>query len=207
MSLLTLSIIHLFAVASPGPDFMVVLRETISFSLRNGIVTAIGIALGNSVLILISVYGASYLISQNPEYLRFIQVCGAAYLFFLGVQSLKSFFRAVIHKDTQDVAKTHEGGALGKSFLNGFVTTMGNPKAIIYFVSLTSQVMGYRQSMADLSVLITVLVGITAVWFIFLAILVGNKKVRPLLLKNKSYLELFMGLALIIYGAYFLLRL
>lgn len=206
MSLLTLSIIHLFAVASPGPDFAVVMRETISFSLRNGLMAAVGIALGNSVLILISVFGANYLIEQDPVYLRWIQVCGAAYLFFLGVQSLKSFFRGVMAKDTTEVDYPRRQSRPLKSFMNGFVTTMGNPKAIVYFVSLSSQMMSYQQTTKELSILITTLVAITGSWFAFLAIVVGNDKVRPLLLKNKVYLELLMGLVLIFYGIYFLLK-
>lgn len=207
MTLFTLAVIHLFAVASPGPDFTAVMRETISFSLRNGLVASLGIAVGNFVLILFSVFGANYLISQHPEYLRWIQVLGAAYLFYLGVQSVKSFARGLSQKGSvSNEAPMVTNASLGKSFVNGFVTTMGNPKAIMYFVSLSAQVMSIEQSAADLSILIGMLVLITGVWFTFLAMMVGNSKVRPQLVKNKIYLELLMGLVLILYGTYFLLK-
>lgn len=207
MSLLALSLIHLVAVASPGPGFAVLFRHTISNSLKNGIVTAFGIACGDLTLILISVFGAGILIDRNPEILKWIQVCGAAYLTFLGFQGIKAFFRFLIKgHDTENIETPKDISSYKKSFFDGFITTLGNPKAIIYFISISSQFMRPGQTYLDLTLLITVLIFITAAWFSTVALIVGNKKIRPQFMKFRFYIDGIMGLVLILFGVYFLMQ-
>jgi threonine/homoserine/homoserine lactone efflux protein len=207
MSLLALSFIHLIAVASPGPGFAVLFHHTITYSIRCGYFTAVGIACGDLVLILISVFGAGFLVHQNPEFLRYIQLCGAAYLTFLGFQALKGFFRFLIRGAGSDEANpAMDFVSYKKSFFDGFVTTIGNPKAIVYFVSISSQVMRPGQSYLDLTTIIVTLVVITALWFSTVATIVGNKKVRPHFMKFRHYIDAVMGLVLVLYGVYFLMH-
>ncbi|MES2769498.1 MAG: LysE family translocator [Bdellovibrionota bacterium] len=207
MSLLALSLIHLVAVASPGPGFAVLFHHTITYSFKSGVFTAIGIACGDLALILISVFGAGYLVHTNPEYLRWIQLGGAAYLTYLGFQGLKTFFRFLIGGREEEKADTHMDFANHrKSFMDGFVTTLGNPKAIVYFISISSQVMRPGQTYTDLTVLILTLVFITGVWFSVVAFVIGNKKVRPQFMKYRYYIDGLMGLVLVLYGVYFLMN-
>ena len=46
---LTVALVHLLAVASPGPDFAVMLRQALCQSRRNALLTAIGFGRGISV--------------------------------------------------------------------------------------------------------------------------------------------------------------
>lgn len=202
-----LSLIHLIAVASPGPGFAVLFHHTITYSFRSGVVTALGIACGDLALILVSVFGAGYLVQQNPEYLRWIQLAGAAYLTFLGYQALKAFFRFLIRGKNEEASQPQMDFAnYKKSFLDGFITTLGNPKAIVYFISISSQVMRPDQTAVDLTLIILTLVTITAAWFTTVAAVVGNKKVRPHFMKYRYYIDGVMGLALVLYGVYFLMQ-
>lgn len=207
MSLLTLSLIHLVAVASPGPGFAILFHHTITYSFKSGVFTAIGIACGDLALILISVFGAGYLVHTNPEYLRWIQLGGAAYLTYLGFQGLKTFFRFLIGgREEEKVEPPMDFANHRKSFMDGFVTTLGNPKAIIYFISISSQVMRPGQTYTDLAVLILTLVFITGAWFSTVAFVIGNKKVRPQFMKYRYYIDGLMGLVLVLYGVYFLMN-
>jgi threonine/homoserine/homoserine lactone efflux protein len=206
MSLLALSLIHLVAVASPGPGFAVLFKNTISYSIRNGFVTALGIACGDLTLILISVFGSGYLIQKHPEILKWIQLCGAAYLAFLGFQALKTFFRFIIKGPPEEKIKTqHDTGNYKKSFLDGFVTTLGNPKAIVYFISISSQFMKPGQTHLDLFLLIFVMISITLIWFSTVALIIGNQRVLPLFMKFRFYIDGIMGVVLVLFGIYFLM--
>ena len=42
----TVALIHLLAVASPGPDFAIVVRESVAFGRRIGLFTALGVGVG-----------------------------------------------------------------------------------------------------------------------------------------------------------------
>jgi len=60
-----LTIIHLLAVMSPGPDFAIVLRQSISFGRKSAIITSLGIGAGISVHVLYTLLGVGILISQS----------------------------------------------------------------------------------------------------------------------------------------------
>ena len=61
----TVTLIHLLAVISPGPDFIVAVKNSLSYSRKTGIWTAVGFALGISVHILYCVAGLALIISQS----------------------------------------------------------------------------------------------------------------------------------------------
>lgn len=207
ISLLTLSLIHLVAVASPGPGFAILFHHTITYSLRSGIITALGIACGDLTLILISVFGAGLVVHKNPEYLHWIQMAGAAYLTYIGFQGLKAFFRFLIKGNASEEAKpTMDFTNYRKSFMDGFITTLGNPKAIVYFISISSQVMKPGQTYLDLSVIFITLIAISFLWFTAVAAIIGNKTVRPQFMKYRYYIDGIMGLVLVLFGVYFLMH-
>lgn len=207
MSLLTLSLIHLISVASPGPGFAVLFHHTITYSFRSGVFTALGIACGDLTLILITVFGAGYLVDKNPEYLHWIQMGGAVYLTYLGFQGLKAFFRFLIKgDDVEEVKPTMDFANYRKSFMDGFITTLGNPKAIVYFISISSQVMRPGQTYWDLALVFFAMIFISFAWFTTVAAVIGNKNVRPAFMKNRHYIDGIMGLVLVLYGVYFLMH-
>jgi len=207
MSLLALALIHLISVASPGPGFAVLFHHTITYSFRSGVFTALGIACGDLTLILITVFGAGYLIDKNPEYLYWIQIGGAAYLTYLGFQALKAFFRFLIKgSNAEEQQPTMDFANYKKSFMDGFITTLGNPKAIVYFISISSQVMKPDQTYADLALVFFAMIFISFVWFTTVAAVIGNKKVRPTFMKYRYYIDGVTGLVLVLYSVYFLMQ-
>ena len=46
LEFLTVALVHLLAVASPGPDFAVMLRQALTQARRNALLTAMGIGIG-----------------------------------------------------------------------------------------------------------------------------------------------------------------
>ena len=87
----TIGFIHLVALISPGPDFVVACRNTLLYSRTIGIYTAIGFGLGILVHISYAVFGLSWLIANHAFVFAIIQYMGAAYLIYIGVQSLRDF--------------------------------------------------------------------------------------------------------------------
>ena len=59
---LTIALIHLVAVASPGPDFAIVVRHSVSFGRRAAMYTSIGIGLGILIHVAYSLVGLSVII-------------------------------------------------------------------------------------------------------------------------------------------------
>ena len=84
-------LIHLVALVSPGPDFVVACRNSLLYSRTIGIYTAVGFGLGICVHISYAVFGLSWLIANNELIFTVIQYLGAFYLILIGIQSLRSF--------------------------------------------------------------------------------------------------------------------
>ncbi|HRJ48423.1 MAG TPA: LysE family translocator, partial [Opitutaceae bacterium] len=87
---LTVSAAHLLAVASPGPDFAIVLRQSLAHGRRVAVWTSIGIGSGISLHIAYSLLGMALLLRGSATAFGMLQYAGAAYLTWLGVQALRS---------------------------------------------------------------------------------------------------------------------
>jgi threonine/homoserine/homoserine lactone efflux protein len=84
----TVAVIHLLAVISPGPDFMMITRSSLIYSRRTGMYSAIGLGLGILVHVAYSLVGIGLVISQSIVLFTIIKYLGAIYLIYIGYKSL-----------------------------------------------------------------------------------------------------------------------
>jgi len=64
---LTIALVHLVAVASPGPDFAVVVRNSVAYGRRIAMYTSIGIGLAILLHVAYSLVGLSVVIATTPR--------------------------------------------------------------------------------------------------------------------------------------------
>ena len=62
---LTVALAHLLAVISPGPDFIMITRNSLIYSRRTGIYSSIGLGLGILVHVTYSLVGIGLIISKS----------------------------------------------------------------------------------------------------------------------------------------------
>lgn len=83
-------VIHFLALASPGPDFVMVVKNALGYGRSTGIRTAIGIGLGIGVHVLYCTFGLALIISKSIVAFSIIKRAGAAYLVYIGIKSLRA---------------------------------------------------------------------------------------------------------------------
>ena len=83
-------LIHFFALLSPGPDFIMAIKNSLRYSRNTGIFTAVGFGLGIAVHILYSIAGIALIISQSIILFNIIKILGALYLIYIGYKSITS---------------------------------------------------------------------------------------------------------------------
>ena len=127
-------LIHLVALVSPGPDFVVVCRNSLLYSRTIGIYTAVGFGLGICIHISYAVFGLSWLIANNELIFTVIQYLGAFYLMLIGIQSLRSFQSQIGQETTTSSSRISPFRAVRI----GFITNALNPKATLFFLGLFS---------------------------------------------------------------------
>ncbi len=133
---LTVALIHLLAVASPGPDFAVVVRESVTHGRRAGLWTALGVGTAIFLHVGYSLLGIGLIVSQSIvlfNALKWLAWLAAAYLLYIGFKAIRARPTAPAAEDL--AASAGERTARG-AFTSGFVTNGLNPKATLFFLSL-----------------------------------------------------------------------
>ncbi len=129
----TVVLVHLLAVASPGPDFAIMVRQALCQSRPNALLCAAGIGLGILVHVGYSLLGIGLIIQQSVTLFTILKVIGALYLSWIALQCLRSRPGGIDVVTAR--AKPQSGLA---AFRLGFLTNVLNPKATLFFVSLFS---------------------------------------------------------------------
>jgi len=125
-------------IVTPGPDTALTVRNALLGGRRCGIATGLGVALGLSIWTLAASAGiAALLVASEPAFVA-VKLAGAAYLVFLGAQSLWHAVRG-------DAAPAAAGGAAPRrltpviALRQGLLNDLGNPKIAVFFTTLLPQ--------------------------------------------------------------------
>lgn len=190
----TIAIIQALGVISPGPDFIMCLRNSLVYSRRTGVFTAIGFALGVAVHVSYLIAGIAVVIARSLTLFTMIKYFGAAYLLYMGIRSImaRSFgIDLSPEKAKKDISPVNAIGI-------GFFTNISNPKATLFFLGLFTIVIqpGTPRYVLIIAGLIMVLE--TALWFSFVAFFLNQKHVRSLVDRFQGYFNLIFGALLIL---------
>ena len=190
---LTVALLHLFAVVSPGPDFVLISRQSFRYGRRIAIWTSVGIAIGILFHVALSLTGLSLLLQNKPYLFWYLKLAAALYIGYLGLASLILTSPINLQDNSTD-----EDGRYLKSISTGFLTNALNPKAFIFFITVFTLVIN-----KDTGIVIKSLLGIymsiaTFTWFTFISILLTNQKATERFERSIPWLEKITGLFLLI---------
>lgn len=194
---LTIAGAHLFAVASPGPDFAIVLRQSLSYGRVAGLWTSGGIALGILLHVSYCVLGVGLLLSSSPNLFMMVKVVAAVYLVLLGYRALKDSVRVT---KTRSEERADHSGSARQWLITGFLTNGLNPKATLFFLALFTVVIDIQTPILVQSLYGLYLSIATFCWFALLSLILGLKSVRARILQAGVWFERVMGLVLIFLG-------
>jgi threonine/homoserine/homoserine lactone efflux protein len=191
----TIVIAHLFAVTSPGPDFAVVMRQSVRCGTRSGIWTSLGV--GSAILLHVAycLLGVAFLLSQSPALFNAMKLLAAVYLFYLGVQSIRA---SLVQRLIEGETTLEPALSAVRAFGLGFVTNGLNPKATLFFLALFTVVIDPNTPTTIQMIYGLYLAGATFLWFAFLSLILGIPRVRVFILSMGSWLERAMGAILIL---------
>jgi threonine/homoserine/homoserine lactone efflux protein len=189
---LLIAVVHLMAVASPGPDFAIVLRYAVRFGRQQALAASLGIGVAILLHVSWSLIGIAVLIQTTPWLFKTLSLAAAAYLFYVGVQALRS--KAPLQPELNIGA-----GAAGiapapvKAFIAGFITNGLNPKATLFFLSLFAVIISPITPLIYKVAYGVYMAIATAAWFFMLSIVLTHTKVRGFLLLKGYWFDRAMG--------------
>jgi RhtB (resistance to homoserine/threonine) family protein len=194
---LTVALVHLLAVASPGPDFAIVVRESVSSGRHAGIWTAIGVGSGILLHVGYCLLGIGLIVSQSIMLFNLLKWLAAAYLIYIGIRALraKPVDPLQAQQSLEAVAVTARG-----AFVRGFVTNGLNPKATLFFLSLFTLVISPQTPLLVQAGYGAYLAVATAAWFCAVAMLFSHARVRNGFIRMGHWFDRLMGAVLVALG-------
>lgn len=179
-------------VIMPGPDFALVTRVALAQGRAAGTLAACGVALGIGLHTTLAMLGISAAIAHFRLLFSLLEYGGGAFLCWMGFQSLRGASTAA-----QAVLRCGEASPVGavtpslrRSFAQGFLTNVLNPKAIVYFLTFLPQFMQPDAPLAPQFLLLGGILGLLVLlWFVTLANLL--QAVRALFLRPRVQLWLY----------------
>lgn len=129
--LLLFAATELLLSATPGPAVLLVVSQGIRRGYRSSTRGAAGILTGNAIYFALSAAGLGALLIASKRVFDVLQIAGALYLLLLGLKMLIKPARV----EERPIEDTGDAG----SFLQGLLTQLSNPKAIVFFTALLPQ--------------------------------------------------------------------
>ena len=191
-----LTVVHLLAAASPGPDFAYVTRQSLVNGRRSGMLASLGIALGLSIHIVYSAAGLAAVIAHSAQWMTAIRLLGAGYLLFLGYKGLRSSASA---PGAPTAVPTLPASAW-RQVLGGFLCNAFNPKAPIYFLALFTVVLSPDLPMPTLVAYGAWIMVLQWLWFSLVALVFAHPRVRDRLLAARHWIDRAFGVAMVALG-------
>ena len=131
IDIITLLGIMIALAALPSASVALVITRSATLGVANGVAVTAGIVLGDLVFILLAIFSLSVVAETMGSLFMIVKYLGAGYLFWLGYTLITSKSTTTI-----TVNKTVKKQNLATSFIAGFILTLGDIKAIIFYASL-----------------------------------------------------------------------
>jgi len=192
----TIGLLQTLAVISPGPDFAMVVRNTLAYSRRTGIFTTAGITTGVTFHLSYCLLGFAVLIHHTPFLFNIVKFAGSAYLIYIG-------FKELFSKNGTSLTTEKTPGNMPsdlQAFHMGLFCNLLNPKVALYFIGLFTLVISADTPLAiQLSYGLEILL-LTFLWFFSLTMMLTHPKIEPKLKSFQKIISRLMGVLLILFG-------
>jgi threonine/homoserine/homoserine lactone efflux protein len=144
---------------TPGPAVLYIVARSVDQGRRAGLISVLGIEVGNSVHVLAAAFGLSALLASSALAFSAVKYLGAAYLIFLGVRKLLS-------PETVIAAAAGPGPSRRRVFSQGVLVAALNPKTAVFFLAFLPQFVDSARGSVPLQLLslgcLVVLMGIVS---------------------------------------------
>lgn len=125
---------------SPGPDVLFVIANGMRHRVRGAIASSLGICAGSVLHAFAAALGISALIAASPTLFELLRYAGAAYLAYLGLQAVRSWWRNGYSERRADDADARiPGVSVWIVFRQGLITNVLNPKVVVFYLALLPQ--------------------------------------------------------------------
>ena len=191
---LSFIVISLMIIIIPGPDFFIVLNNTLKGNAKNGIMAGLGISSAHVFYSALAAFGLIFILTTSYHVFTVTKILGSIYNAYLGIKTIlnaKKAFNISTDKDVKTDMK------LRLSYKQGFISTIFNPKAILFYVSILPQFITKEDGSMQILVLSSLFILTVFIWFFLCSFLFNYIRQIFNNVKIKSMLDYAIGTVLI----------
>lgn len=195
---LTLMAVFALAAVAPGPDFAMVVRQSVVSGRRAAIVTSFGIGAALLFHATYTLAGIGLLVAHSLLAFSLLKWAGAAYLVYVGVKTWAARAPgAAPDAEPTGLAADAAGGSDIRNFALGFLTNALNPKAVLFFLSLFSTLISADTSLALKAGYALSMAGLLIGWFTLVSLFFTGRAVQEHLRRAGRWFNRITGALLI----------
>lgn len=181
----------------PGPAVMLTISNSIQRGFSKSLAGVLGIALAILLVAFVSATSLGIVLASSALAFSAIKIAGAVYLIYLGIKMLLKKVPSETEIKKQETSHI-------KCFIEGFLVSVSNPKAVIFFMSIFPQFIDLSKEYAPqffllattFSVLVIVIHSIYAVFASFVRTKLSSRKSNSIFNKISGGIFVSFGVGL-----------
>ena len=191
-ALVLISVFAIFipALLLPGPDFVAVVRSSMTYGTRAGLLTTLGVSTGLCLYATLSLLGLSAVLVEYQWLTWAVRILGGSYLVFLGLRLLWAKPRAIeLDRATRPSAN--------RALLFGFLVTLTNPKAIVLFASVFATAVTAATPAWLMGLMIGLVTASSLLWYSCVSLFMSSAPVMRRFQRTRHWIERTAGVCFI----------
>ncbi len=185
------------ALILPGPDFVGVVRSSMTRGTRAGLLTMLGVTVGLGMYATLSLLGLSAVLIKYQWLTWLVRVLGGAYLAWLGIKLLRAK-RAAPGEELERGA--FSGPLRGNALLFGFLVTLTNPKAIVLFASVFATSVTASTPHWLMALMVGLVMASALIWYSIVAVFMSSAPVIRRFRHARHWIERVAGASFVLIG-------
>ena len=178
------------ALLLPGPDFIAVVRSSMTRGPASGLMTTLGVSIGLALYATLSLVGLSAILVRFEWLAWTVRILGGCYLVWLGI-------RLVLSRPSRIEVSGEGSGSLMKSLVFGFLVTMTNPKAIVLFASVFATAVSASTPLWLMGMMVSLVFASSLAWYAIVSLFMSSRPVIRRLGAARMWIERLAGVCFI----------
>ena len=186
------------ALMLPGPDFIAVVRSSMTRGAAAGLLTTLGVTLGLGMYASLSLLGLSAVLADYQWLAWSVRVLGGGYLIYLGIRLLlasRGRPREIVIE-----AASESGHPRGNPLVFGFLVTLTNPKAIVLFASVFAPAVSAGTPLWFMGLMVALVMASSLIWYSTVSLFMSSGPVMRRFRDAQHRIERLAGMCFVVIG-------
>ena len=180
--------VYLAGVVIPGPNFVAVVHKAVAGTRSEALALVAGIVVVNLLWSGCAITGLGLMFAAFPWAALIVKILGAAYLMWFGV-------RLIVRAGKHPASRTDEepAGSAFRSFLQGVVTNIGNPKSMAFYAAVFSAAAPAHVSVSTFASMLAVVVVVSLTWYGLVALTLSQARIASAYQQARKVIDRLCG--------------